>query len=206
MVSSSTIRMGAPDSGPTDKGSGCDGRLGYLLAWGRICEGIPPQLLQKGCERSNFFGKNDPLGSGNPFETEVPLIDPEQLEYLVDFLDHLLTLHITYQVIAVPDVSAGNHHAIGTRCKGVEQKTVVDPAGAHEADHSHVGRVLHAGHARKIRPCIGTPVAHKRDNLRFEVFRHRLSSQLSTPGTLPEPGTHRHYRAHITALTCLSLK
>jgi len=64
--------------------------------------------------------------------------------------------------MAVADVSAGNQDAVCSFQEGLEQKAVIQPAGAHEPDQADIGRILHAGHPGQVSPGIGAPVADER--------------------------------------------
>ena len=61
--------------------------------------------------------------------------------------------------MTVADVSAGYQDAVSPFQESLEQKAVIDPAGAHESDQTNIGRILHAGHPRQVGPGVGTPVA-----------------------------------------------
>jgi hypothetical protein len=68
-------------------------------------------------EGSYLIGENVAFRSGNPFQPEALLLDSQELQDTVRFLDHLETLLITSQVMAVAEVSARDQHAVGTRFK-----------------------------------------------------------------------------------------
>jgi len=78
--------------------------------------------------------------------------------------NHLLTFNITIQVMAVADMSAGDQHSVRPGRKGLKQKTVIHPSGAHDADQAHIGWILQPGYPGQIGPGIGTPVADKGHN------------------------------------------
>jgi hypothetical protein len=103
---------------------------------------------------------------------EIALIHTQQSENFMGILNHLLTLFITSQVIAVSDVSAGNQDAVHSRQKGVKKEAVIDSARAHQTNETHIGRVLHATHPCQIGSGIGTPITDKTYNFGFERFRH----------------------------------
>jgi hypothetical protein len=112
-------------------------------------------------EQTNFFGKRSPLRSGNPLQPQTALIDSQQPQELAGFFNDLLASYITFQVMAVADVSAGNENAVGPFQKRLEQKAVIHPAGAHEPDQTDIGGILHAGHPGQVRPGISAPVANE---------------------------------------------
>jgi len=80
---------------------------------------------------TDFFGKRCAFGSRNPFQPQTALIYAQQAENLPGFLDYRLTSNITFQVMAVADVSAGYQDAVGSFQKSPEQKAVIHPPGAH---------------------------------------------------------------------------
>lgn len=87
-------------------------------------------------------------------------------------LNHLQTLFITSQVIAVADVSPGHHDSVHSCLVSVQQKRMIDSARAHQTNETHIGGVLHATHPSQIGAGIGTPVTHEGYNFGFECFRH----------------------------------
>jgi hypothetical protein len=124
-------------------------------------EGIVPKLFEQLNKGANFRGKCSTFGGRNPFQPQAALINPQQPEDFPGFFNYLLTAYITFQVMTVADVSAGYHHTIGAPKKGLQQEAVVDPAGAHHAEQTHIAWILNAGHSRQICSGIGTPVANK---------------------------------------------
>ncbi len=62
----------------------------------------------------NFFGKYGPFGGRDPFQPQATLVDPEQSQDFPCFLDDLAAFHITIQVIAVADMSAGDQQPVGS--------------------------------------------------------------------------------------------
>jgi hypothetical protein len=112
-------------------------------------------------KRANLFGKRRAFRSGNPFQLQTALINSQQPEQLPGFFDDLLAFYITFQVMTVADVSAGNQDAVRPFQKRPEQEAVIYPAGTHEPDQANIGRILHAGHPGQIRPGIRAPVANE---------------------------------------------
>ena len=119
----------------------------------------PSQILDHLHKRPDFFGKGGAFGRGDPLQPQTALIDSQQPEQFSGFFDDLLAFYITLQVMTVADVSAGHQDAVGALDKSLEQKSVIHPAGAHEPDQAHMGRVLHPGHPGQVGPGIGAPVA-----------------------------------------------
>jgi len=63
--------------------------------------------------------------------------------------------------MAVADVSAGYQYAVYPFKESPQQETMVHSAGAHQADQTHMGRILDAGHTGQIGSGISAPVADK---------------------------------------------
>jgi hypothetical protein len=88
-----------------------DGHLSSLVFSNRhrdrtvLRQGVPPQLFEELSERPHFLSKERPFRGGNPFQAKIALIHAEQPQDFVRIFNHLLTLHITFQVMAVTDVS-----------------------------------------------------------------------------------------------------
>ena len=74
--------------------------------------------------------------------------------------------------MAVADVSAGDEDPIGTSFKPLEDKIGVDPAGAHDPDNPHVGRVLETADPGQVGSRIGAPITGKGENLWTEISGH----------------------------------
>jgi len=98
----------------------------------------------------------------------------------VGFFDNLFAFYITFQVMTVADVSAGNQNAVCPFQERLEQKAMIYPAGTHEPDQPDIGRILHTGHPGQISPGIRAPVANKSEYVGFYVrilghfFSYRL--------------------------------
>ena len=85
-------------------------------------------------------------------------------------LNHLQTLFITSQVIAVPDVSAGYHDSVHSRLISVQQEGMIDSARAHQTNETNIGGVLASPHPRNIRPGISAPVTDETYNSGLKSF------------------------------------
>ena len=129
---------------------------------------VRSQFLQQAGEGPDLFRENLSFGGRNPLKLQVAFVHAEYFQDLVRSLDDDLAFFITSQVMAVTDVSAGDHHAVSARFESAQQKPVVHPPGAHQADEPNVGRVLHPCHSGQVCAGVGTPVAHKREELWFE--------------------------------------
>ena len=115
----------------------------------------------------NFFCKRRTLGRGNPFQPQAALINSQQPEHFPGFFDDLAASDITFQVMTIADVSAGHQHTVRPSQKRLKQEAVIHPAGAHQADQTHMGRILDAGHTGEIGSGISAPVADKGQYLRL---------------------------------------
>jgi hypothetical protein len=109
----------------------------------------------------NFFCKRRTLGRGNPFQPQAALINSKQPEHFPGFFNDLPASDITFQVMAISDVSTGHQHTVRSSLKRLQQEAVIHPAGAHQADQTDIGRILHAGHPGQVGPGISAPVADK---------------------------------------------
>jgi len=134
-------------------------------------------------EVPDLVGKDISLRGGNPLQPEITLVNAKELQDLVGIVNHQLAFLITSQVMAVTDVSAGDHDPVSPRFKRVQQKTVIHSPGAHQPDEPYVGRVLHSRNPGQVGPGISTPVTQKRDDLGFKCVGHRCSfEELLAPG------------------------
>jgi len=115
----------------------------------------------------NFFGKRRPFGGGNPFQAQAVLINSKQPEHFPGFFNDLPASDITFQVMAISDMSTGHQHSIRPSQKRLKQEAVIHPAGTHEADQTDIGRILHAGHPGQVGPGISAPVADKSQYVGF---------------------------------------
>ena len=77
--------------------------------------------------------------------------------------------------MTVADVSAGYQDAVSPFQESLEQKAVIDPAGAHESDQTNIGRILDAGHPRQIGPGISAPIADESQYFGFFGFHIELN-------------------------------
>jgi hypothetical protein len=109
----------------------------------------------------NFFGKRRPFGRGNPFQPQAALINSKQPEHFPGFFNDLAASDITFQVMTIANMSAGHHHTARPSQKRLQQEAVIHPAGAHQADQTDMGRILHAGDPCQVGPGISAPVANK---------------------------------------------
>jgi len=71
---------------------------------------------------------------------------------------------ITDLVMTFSKLSATGKYAINTGAERLHDKNRVDPAGAHDSDHSDVRWVLKTGNARGIGSRIAAPITQKAQN------------------------------------------
>ena len=76
-------------------------------------------------------------------------------------------LVVAGDVVAVADVAAAHHHAVGAPGEGGHDELGVDAPRAHHADDVDVGRVLEARGAGVVGAGVRAPVAEKRDDARL---------------------------------------
>jgi len=63
--------------------------------------------------------------------------------------------------MAVANMSAGYQYTVYPFQECPEQEAVINSAGAHQTDQTHMGRILDAGYTGQIGSGISTPVADK---------------------------------------------
>ncbi len=81
-------------------------------------------------------------------------------------------------VMAVAGMTAGDKNRVSANLEGLNQQVKVDTAGAGKAHDSHIRGILQAGGAGEIRTQVGTPVADKGDDTRFEGLAHASASTI----------------------------
>ena len=75
---------------------------------------------------------------------------------------------ITNLVMTFPQLSHADKNTVGPCGKALHDEKGVHPSGAHDANGADVGRILEAGHPRRVRRGIAAPVAQEPQN-----FRHK---------------------------------
>ena len=81
--------------------------------------------------------------------------DPGEIQQFTAQPDFFLRISITFQVMAVTDVSTGHQYAIGSFFESADNEHRIHPSGTHDSDGSQVGRVLQTGNAGQIRAFTG---------------------------------------------------
>jgi hypothetical protein len=76
---------------------------------------------------------------------------------------------ITFQVMAVAQVSPHDHDAVDAFIQGMDYQVGVHHPGAVHPDDPQVGGILHAGDARQVRTGISAPVTEEAKDYWFEI-------------------------------------
>ena len=87
--------------------------------------------------------------------------------------------------MAIPEVSATHQYPISTQLKRLQDKVRIDPAQAHDPDHSNVGRILHTADASQVCCGVSAPIAAKSNNHWLELSVHNLFSFVKLRGFAP---------------------
>lgn len=74
--------------------------------------------------------------------------------------------------MAVSNVAAGDQDPVGPLKKGLQEKSGLDPPGAHDPKETDLRRVGDPGNAGQIGPGVGAPMADKGEDEWFMLFRH----------------------------------
>jgi len=109
------------------------------------------------------------LGRGNPGEVESPWFDTHVLDEILEQGELSSGVVITFQVMAVTRVSAGDPNSICTLPEGCQEKFGIHPARAGHPDGSYVRRILQSAHTGKIRCPVGAPVTKKGNYLGLPI-------------------------------------
>jgi hypothetical protein len=76
---------------------------------------------------------------------------------------------ITFQVMAVAQVSPHDQNAVDAFMEGVHHQVGMHHAGAIHPDDPEVGGILHPGDAGQVSPGIGAPVAEESKDYGFKI-------------------------------------
>jgi len=82
---------------------------------------------------------------------------------------------ITFQVMAVAGVSAGDPHTVGTVSEGRQYEFRGDPGRAGYPDDSEIGRVLKSANPRQIRCTVTAPVTEEGCDFWFPIAHSLIS-------------------------------
>jgi hypothetical protein len=83
--------------------------------------------------------------------------------------DFFLGLNITFQVMAITEMSPRHQDPVGPFLEGFDNEQRINPTRAHHANGSNVGWILQPGNTCQVGPGVGTPVAQKRYDFRLEI-------------------------------------
>jgi hypothetical protein len=95
--------------------------------------------------------------------------DAGDIEQFLGQMDFLFSLDITFQVMAVTEMSPRHQDAVASLPESLDDKIGIDPAGAHDAHGPQVGWILQPGNTGQVSAGIGTPVAQERYDFRLEI-------------------------------------
>jgi len=82
---------------------------------------------------------------------------------------------ITFQVMAVAGMSAGNPDCIGTFTQCHQKEFGAHPTRAWDSHHPDIGGILGTTHPGKVSGTIAAPVAQETDYFRFKISHCILS-------------------------------
>jgi hypothetical protein len=82
---------------------------------------------------------------------------------------------ITFQVMAVAGVSAGDPYTVGTVPEGRQYEFRRDPGRAGHPDDPEIGRVLKSANPRQIRCTVTAPVTEKGCDFWFPIAHSLIS-------------------------------
>jgi hypothetical protein len=99
---------------------------------------------------SRHFGKFGALGRRYPFETEPFRLNAEDSDELFRGFEHFFSFHITFQVMAVADVSTGDKDTVGAVLKPLQNEIGIYPPGAHHPYNTKIRGILKPADAGQI--------------------------------------------------------
>jgi len=129
-----------------------------------------------------FFDQVDKLagfGRRNPGEMEPAGFDTHVFYEILKQGKFSSSVVITFQVMAVARVSAGNPDPICTLPESCQKKLGIHPAGAGHPDCPDVWGILQSAHTGKICGAVGAPVAEEGNYLWLPVFIFNFSHVLT---------------------------
>jgi hypothetical protein len=88
---------------------------------------------------------------------------------------------ITFQVMAIPQVSAEDGDAVEPESQTLNHKDRVHPPGTHGEQRPDIGRILAAGYPGQVGSGVGTPSAKKSQNFRLIPVVHISLLRASAP-------------------------
>ena len=148
----------------------CDANESRSVRPGRLFEIERAERANSLGERGHGIREPLALGRRHPVEFQPLRLDAKPGQEALEQEDPLLGLVVAGDVVAVAGMAAADEHTVRAVLESLEDELRVDPARAHHADDTQVGRVLHARCPGQIRARIATPVAGKPDNGWIEAF------------------------------------
>jgi hypothetical protein len=124
--------------------------------------------LGYGVDHINEFGG---FRRRHPGKLQTAGLDPHVFEKVGKQGEFASGVVITFQVMAFTRMSPGYPYAVGALPESGQNEFGAHPAGAGDADHPDVGRVLHTADAGQIRCAVAAPIAEKAYDFRFK-FGH----------------------------------
>jgi hypothetical protein len=86
--------------------------------------------------------------------------------------DFLLGLFITFQVMAITEMSPGHQNAVAPVLERFQHEQRIDPPRTHHTHGSDTGRILQSGNARQIGAGVSAPVTQKSNDSRFKISHY----------------------------------
>jgi hypothetical protein len=96
--------------------------------------------------------------------------DAGNVKQLLRQTDFLFGLNITFQVMAITEVSPGHQNTVAPVLERFQDEHRIDPARTHHAYGTDARGILQSGNARQISAGIGTPVTQKSNNFWFKIY------------------------------------
>src|SRR4030042_109174 len=138
----------------------CEGGLNSAqLSFHLFRYGKRPQGTDQLGEAFYKLGETLSFAGGHPVQQAPFLCEAFIGKELAQKGNFPLRLDVAAYVMAIAGMTSEDHHTVETGEKGPGDKGRYDPAGAHHADDTGVGRILKARNAGQIGACICAPVA-----------------------------------------------
>jgi len=101
------------------------------------------------------------FGRRNPGEMEPARFDTHVFYEILKQGEFSSGVVITFQVMAVARVSAGNPDPVCTLSESCQKKLGIHPAGTGHPDYPDVWRILQSAHTGKVCGAVGAPIAEE---------------------------------------------
>jgi hypothetical protein len=98
------------------------------------------------------------------------LADTREFQQFLGHENLFFSLNITFQVMAVAEMSAGHQNTVAPAFECLNNKKRIHATRTHDPDGSHIRRVLKPGHPCQVSPGIGAPVTEKGNDFGFNLF------------------------------------